>query len=91
MESYERLVTLMESSLMKAGNPTDGISFKMTDQQSVEVMEEVVYVQEGGSTLHQPYFQMVGLKTFWLNGNVSEHPLRGQPLALDGFARIIYV
>ncbi len=54
-------------------------------------MEEVLEVQEGGSTLHQPYFQMVGLKTFCLNENVSERPLRGQPLALDGFARIMYV
>jgi hypothetical protein len=76
----------MESSLMKAGNPTDGISFKMTDRESVEVMEEVVHVQEGGATLHQPYFQMVGLKTFRLNGNVFERPLRGQ-LALYKFCR----
>ena len=60
MESYERLVTLMESSLMKAGNPTDGISFKMTDQQSVEVMEEVVYVRRG--VLHDisPIFRWSG-------------------------------
>jgi hypothetical protein len=78
MESYERLVTLMESSLMKAGNPTSGIFFKMTDQQSVQVMEESVEVQEGGATLHHPYFQMVASKTFRLNGNVFGRPLRGQ-------------
>ncbi len=54
----------MESSLKKAGNPTDGIRFKMTDHQSVEVMREVVEVQEGGATLHQPYFKMIGLINF---------------------------
>ena len=71
MESYERLVIFMECTLMKAGDPTDGIFLKITDQQSVEVMKEVVEIQQGVMHYISPIFKWSGLRPFVLVGTFS--------------------
>ncbi len=71
MESYERLLIFMECTLMKAGDPTDGIFFKITDQQPVKVMQEVVYIQQGVMYYIGPIFKWSGLRTFVLVGTFS--------------------